>query len=143
MRHSCTVCRRVAEPPPAIPVHLRGKVKDVGDLIAMDTFTFADTSGAVELFLNQIDVATRFGIAVEISGVNSSGYSASRWVLGRGLPLPHDLLGSSSQLSLQTRNMEDRSFAGRISLLSSARRASLVVCSGLQNQLGAQGRKRC
>lgn len=61
------------------------------------------------------------------SRINSSGYSASQWVLGRGLSLPYDLLSSSSQLSLQTRVMEDRSFADRISLLSSARRASLAL----------------
>lgn len=65
MQHSCSVCRRLAEPSAALPVHLRGKAKDFGDLVAMDTLTLADTSGNVKLFLNQIDVATRFGIVSE------------------------------------------------------------------------------
>ena len=63
----CPVCARLHEPGPALPAALQDTAKQFGDLVALDTFTLADHSGHISLFLNMIDVATRFGIVSRLS----------------------------------------------------------------------------
>ena len=46
--------------------------------------------------------------------VNDSGYSASQWILGRGLRLPTDLLDSSGRLDVAMRLEEKPAFAARL-----------------------------
>lgn len=66
-RFQCSVCARLKNPGPPLPHNLRGGVKNFGDLVAMDTFTLADCRGNIKLFLNVIDVASRFGLTLELA----------------------------------------------------------------------------
>ena len=66
-KYQCSVCARLKSPGPPLPHNLRGGVKNFGDLVAMDTFTLADCRGNIKLFLNVIDVASRFGLTLELA----------------------------------------------------------------------------
>ena len=63
----CSVCVWLHEPGPAMPSSLSDTAKQFGDLVALDTLTLADHNGNIVLFLNMIDVATRFGIVSKLS----------------------------------------------------------------------------
>ena len=43
--------------------------------------------------------------------IDESGYSASQWVLGKGIVLPFNLMTQHTQLALHSRHARDRSFA--------------------------------
>ena len=70
---------------------------------------------------------TQWLIAMTTWAVNSrvgkNGYSPSQWMLGRGLPLPYDLIDAAHRLSLHERISEDKGFEDRIGMMAAAQRA--------------------
>ena len=66
LQHECPTCRRFTEPRAAFLFYLRGKARDFGDMVAVDTFTFSDACGATKIFLNMTEFAIRFGIVAEV-----------------------------------------------------------------------------
>ena len=89
LQHECPTCRRLAEPRAALPVALHAKSKEFGDMVAMDTFTFSDARGTTKIFLNVVDIATRFGIVAEVETrhpVNIWSTFLASWASWAGFP---------------------------------------------------------
>ena len=76
------------------------------------------------------------------SSVNQTGYSASQWVLGRGLKLPYDLLGNAGWLDMHTRHQEDPVFAQRLAMMASAQKSVVALrhSKALSRALNARSR---
>ena len=55
--------------------------------------------------------------------VDDIGFSPARWVSGRSIRLPYQMLTQASQLAAQQRNADDVGFERRVALLSTAQRS--------------------
>lgn len=60
LRYRCSACARLRAQGPAAPHALHPSAREFGDLVALDTSTLMGCAG--KLFLNVVDVASRFGL---------------------------------------------------------------------------------
>jgi len=66
-----SVCSRLRGPSPALPARLN-PYREFGDCVALDLFELADYNGYRQLFLNCVDLATRFQIVAAVESRSPS-----------------------------------------------------------------------
>ena len=87
--HHCPTCLKLATPPSTAASSLRNRWKEFGDCLAIDTFELADAKGVSRVFLNMIDMASKYQIVVmTVSRKPTVIWQAmlDSWLLTLGVP---------------------------------------------------------
>lgn len=88
LRYRCSVCARLPPPGPSAPRALDATARELGDSVALDTFTLAGCQGNVKLFLSIIDVTSRFRLTLELASRSPLVWETfvNGWCMWAGFP---------------------------------------------------------